>query len=245
MTAKRLAAVVMLGVSVLTMTLTLFLAGGTLADHVWPGSFAKAVNLNGDSLNIRACAGMGCRVIGSIPEGSSTYIKGDAVYANGLWWYPHDFRGTVGYSVSLYLRSGNEGNSGGGGGAVRVNTGAASGVAAKALAYAGTPYVYGGVGPGGWDCSGFTQWIYQQYGVNLPRSAYDQWNVGSAVSRDNLRPGDLVFFAGTWGPGVSHVGIYIGDGKMINAQSERAGTAVANVFDAYWGAHYAGARRVM
>ncbi len=75
------------------------------------------------------------------------------------------------------------------------------------------------------------------------RTTFAQWASGRAVSTGQLAPGDLVFFANTNGPGISHVGIYIGGGQMISAQSERTGTRISAVFDAYWGAHYAGARR--
>lgn len=246
MRAKRFAIVGIVGVAVAMLTFTLVLTQGAQADHVWKGSFAQAVGLGGGSLNIRACAGLNCRVLGTIPEGQATYITGDAVYKDGYWWYPHDFRRTVGYSASKYLLSGNGG--GGGGGTVQspIRSGSGSSLVRSAANYIGTRFVMGGTSPrSGWDCSGFTQYIFRQYGVNLPRSAAEQWRVGQPVSRSDLQPGDLVFFAGTFGPGISHVAIYAGNGKMVNAQSERVGTVMGNVFDAYWGAHYAGARRVL
>jgi cell wall-associated NlpC family hydrolase len=77
----------------------------------------------------------------------------------------------------------------------------------------GKPYKWGGTGPGSYDCSGLTSWAFKQAGVTLPRSSSQQARVGSAVSFANLKPGDLVFY---YQP-VSHVGIYVGDGKMINS----------------------------
>jgi peptidoglycan DL-endopeptidase CwlO len=92
-----------------------------------------------------------------------------------------------------------------------------SGVGVQALKAAmemlGKPYRYGAEGPNSFDCSGLTSWAFQQVGVTLPRSSSQQARVGSPVPRDQLRPGDLLFF---YRP-VSHVGIYIGDNKMINA----------------------------
>lgn len=82
--------------------------------------------------------------------------------------------------------------------------------ARKAL---GTPYVWGGTGRGGFDCSGLTQWSYRQAGVSLPRSSQAQSSFGKAISRDQLQPGDLVFF---YSP-VSHVGIYVGGGMVLHA----------------------------
>lgn len=86
-------------------------------------------------------------------------------------------------------------------------------VIAYASNFLGVPYVWGGTSPSGFDCSGFTQYVFAHFGVNLPRVSEDQQNVGTLVSRDNLKPGDLVFF----GTPAHHVGIYVGNGNMINA----------------------------
>ncbi|MER7997942.1 NlpC/P60 family protein [Streptomyces sp. NPDC095613] len=96
--------------------------------------------------------------------------------------------------------------------------------AASAVAFAhgalGKPYVWGATGPGSFDCSGLTQAAWRAAGVALPRTSYAQINAGRRVSRDQLAPGDLVFFFS----GISHVGIYVGNGQMIHAP--RPGTAV-------------------
>ncbi|MBU3160404.1 C40 family peptidase [Clostridium frigoris] len=79
--------------------------------------------------------------------------------------------------------------------------------------FLGIPYVWGGTSPSGFDCSGFTQYVFAHFGVNLPRVSEDQQNVGTKISRGDLQPGDLVFF----GSPAHHVGIYVGNGNMINA----------------------------
>jgi cell wall-associated NlpC family hydrolase len=79
----------------------------------------------------------------------------------------------------------------------------------------GTPYLWGAAGPNAFDCSGLVMWAFQQIGVSLPRTSAAQSQVGTAVSKSDLRPGDLVFF---YTP-VSHVGIYVGDGKILNAST--------------------------
>ena len=86
------------------------------------------------------------------------------------------------------------------------------GVVGVALSQLGTPYVWAGSAPGGFDCSGLVMWAYAQVGVSLPHSTYAQYGYGVPVSRDQLQPGDLVFF-----DGLGHVGIYIGGGQFIHA----------------------------
>ena len=111
----------------------------------------------------------------------------------------------------------------------------------------GVPYVWGGANPrAGFDCSGLVQWVYLQMGTNLPRTAQQQFDATSRLNRDRLRPGDLVFFAGTVpSPDrITHVGIYIGDGLMVNAPVEGDAVREMPVFAGFWGAHYAGAGRV-
>jgi cell wall-associated NlpC family hydrolase/uncharacterized protein YgiM (DUF1202 family) len=114
-----------------------------------------------------------------------------------------------------------------------------------AMRYLGFPYVYAGASPSGFDCSGFTMYVTNlALGINIGRTVGAQFGTGTPVNSKNLEPGDLVFFADTYDPGLSHVGIYIGGGQMIHAGSERTGVVISNVFDAYWGAHYVGARRI-
>jgi hypothetical protein len=106
----------------------------------------------------------------------------------------------------------------------------------------GVPYVFGGCTHAGVDCSCLVQNVYAAAGLRLPRVAVDQFNATVPVS--DPQPGDLVFFANTYQPGISHVGIYIGNGLQINAPTTGQVVSVASVFTGYWGAHYAGARRV-
>ncbi|WP_221090365.1 C40 family peptidase [Deinococcus aquaedulcis] len=118
-------------------------------------------------------------------------------------------------------------------------------VRAAASNFLGIRYVLGGTGRGGIDCSGFTMNVFRQLGISLPRTAAAQWRVGSAVSRRDLRAGDLVFF-NTLGRTASHVGIYLGDGLMANANSYQGRTVIEPLFgNAYWATRYDGARRVL
>lgn len=112
---------------------------------------------------------------------------------------------------------------------------------AKSLS--GIAYKYGGSTPSGFDCSGFTSYVYKKIGVNLPRTAASQYGEGKAVSKSNLQPGDLVFF-NNLGAGISHVGIYVGNSNFISATSSK-GIATVSINDPYyWGKYYVGAKRV-
>lgn len=113
-----------------------------------------------------------------------------------------------------------------------------------ARAWLGVPYAFGGCSRRGVDCSCLVQLVYRAVGVNLPRVAADQFNAVQHIASQDLVPGDLVFFANTYMPGISHVGIYIGGGQQINAPTEGENVSIAPVFTGYWGAHFAGAGRV-
>lgn len=118
-----------------------------------------------------------------------------------------------------------------------------SSVVRTALSLRGAPYAWGGTTPQGFDCSGFTHYVYAQHGVSLPRVAARQYRVGEAVSARELRPGDLVFFS-TIAPGPSHVGVALGDGRFVHAPSERGAVRVEDLGASYWRRRYLGARRI-
>ncbi len=107
----------------------------------------------------------------------------------------------------------------------------------------GTTYKTGGMSTTGFDCSGFTKYVFQRLGLTLPRTSKAQFKVGTTVSRSNLRSGDLLFF-NTLGNGVSHVGIYVGNGKFAQSSSSR-GVTISSLSQAYWANRYIGAKRVM
>ena len=111
-----------------------------------------------------------------------------------------------------------------------------------AMRFGGVPYVWGGETPAGFDCSGFVQYVFRQIGINLPRTADVQYELGRKVLQSELQPGDLVFFE-TYEPGASHDGIYVGEGKFIAANSG-TGVAVVSLGDPYWSSRYLGARRL-
>ena len=139
-------------------------------------------------------------------------------------------------------------STGGGAGRVDLSSIAASGdVASYAVQFTGSRYVYGGTTPRGFDCSGLTSYVYGKFGVSLPHSAAAQYSTtyGAAISSmDNLKAGDLVFFARTAGHrGISHVALYIGGGRVVHAMTARYGVQISNINDSYWVKHYVGAIR--
>ncbi|MFL0247985.1 NlpC/P60 family protein [Candidatus Clostridium stratigraminis] len=121
-------------------------------------------------------------------------------------------------------------------GAVPISSNA---VIAYASNFLGTPYLWGGTTPAGFDCSGFTQYVYRHFGVTIGRTTYDQINNGYAVSRDALQPGDLIFFGSSGNP--THVGIYVGNGVYINAPHTGDVVKIASINRS----DYLTARRVM
>ena len=120
----------------------------------------------------------------------------------------------------------------------------ASAIVKQGKKYLGVKYVYGGASPKGFDCSGFTSYTFKQQGMAIPRSAAEQYKKGVAVSKNNLKAGDLVFFKTSSTKKVSHVGIYIGSGKFIHSAGK--GVSITSINDPYyWKSRYVGAKRVL
>jgi cell wall-associated NlpC family hydrolase len=113
-----------------------------------------------------------------------------------------------------------------------------SSVVAIAEQYLGVPYRWGGASPSGFDCSGLVMYVFAQVGVSLPHSSYAQYGMGSPVSRDQLQPGDLVFF-----DGLGHVGIYVGGGQFIHAPHTGDVVRISSL-SGWYSSSYVGARRI-
>lgn len=116
-------------------------------------------------------------------------------------------------------------------------------VANLAASQAGAPYAWGGSSPYGFDCTGFVQWVYRQFGVELPRTEAGQWASGMPVGAENLEPGDILIFANTYRAGLSHVGIYLGEGLFVHAVDPRRGVMISVLWSEYWTPRFVGASR--
>ena len=115
-------------------------------------------------------------------------------------------------------------------------------IGVRAVEYAkrfiGTPYVWGGSSPGGFDCSGLVRYVYEKFGIDLPHSSYADFDLGRPVGRWALKPGDLVFFNG-----LGHVGLYIGHGRFIHAPHTGTTVQISTLSNSWGG--YDGARRIV
>lgn len=123
------------------------------------------------------------------------------------------------------------------------SSGNANAIITTSKQYIGVNYLYGGTTPAGFDCSGYTQYVFAKHNINLPRVSRDQYKVGTSVSYSNLQAGDLVFFSFAKNGVVDHVGIHVGNGQFINASSSKGVTIYT--LGPYWQSVYIGAKRVI
>lgn len=130
--------------------------------------------------------------------------------------------------------------------AARTSGGTTSGgaIASIAMQFRGRPYVWGGTTPAGFDCSGFVYYVLNQAGRPVPRGMWGQYNAGPHPGRGELEPGDIVFFQNTYMPGLSHNGIYIGNGQFIHASDPSTGVTISSLSSPYWASRWFGATRV-
>ena len=193
--------------------------------------FTTYGRVNSDGVNVRSDASTDSSVLTTIEEDAIVTVNG---LVDG--WYDVTCEyGTEGYIRSDFLD-------------LTESSSSNSDIAATAKQYLGTGYVYGGASPRGFDCSGYTMYIYQRFGVYLPHGATDQLSYGMAVGFGELQPGDLVFFqdADFSSSAASHCGIYIGDGQFIHATSDSRFNCVkiTSFSESYYASHFLTGRRL-
>ena len=190
--------------------------------------------VNGDGVNVRSGASTEAEVLASVNTDTIVTVNG---LVDG--WYDVTCQyGTKGYIRSDFLDLTKDATSSTASGSAIVNT---------ANQYLGTRYSYGGASPSGFDCSGFTMYVYSQHGYSLPHSATSQWQsgLGSRVySIGELQPGDLVFFndpSRNAGKACSHAGIYIGSGQFIHSSSSKSnGVIISDLTSGYYNTYFVG-----
>ena len=111
-------------------------------------------------------------------------------------------------------------------------------ILAKATQYLGTPYVYGGASPSGFDCSGFVYYVYGTFGISVGRTPDAQYSAGTVVDKASLQPGDIVLFSNTYASGISHSGIYAGNGQFIHSPNSRSTVSYSDLTSGYWSEHF-------
>ena len=186
-----------------------------------------------------------------VTYGDSTgYIRSDLVDLTEVPYYNtntgsiRDGNSNSSSASSASTQSSSESSSSAETSAPSVNYSAGEQLVAYAKTLMGIPYVWGGTSTGGFDCSGYVQYVYRQCGASINRTATAQMSNGYSVSADQLIPGDLVFFQGTYNTsGASHVGIYIGDGQFIHDSSSVRCVTISTLWSNYYSNHYYGARR--
>ena len=189
------------------------------------------------TLNVRDSWSSGSTLVGTLSRGDAVTVTGRC--SNG--WMRIQYQGHTAYVSGEYLSDGN-GNSGSG--TTVAGSGTAAEIAKFVCSFVGYSYVYGGSKPStGFDCSGLMYYCLRQYGYSMNRTADDQMDQGTAVSRDELQVGDLVFFGS--GSYANHVGMYIGDGNFVHASTPSTGVRINSLNETYYTNRYIGARRII
>lgn len=197
----------------------------TTASLAYTGTGTVKVNT---CLNVRSSASTSSSIIGKLYNGAAVTITGSS---NG--WYKISYNGTTAWVSSSYVTVPSSSTSS------KIQT-----IVNTAKSMIGVKYKYAAASPStGFDCSGLTMYCYSKADITLPHNSVSQSKLGTAVSRANLQPGDLIFFSTSGAGTINHVGIYIGSNNFINAQSGAGQVKQASLSTSYWSNAYVTARR--
>lgn len=198
-----------------------------------------------DALNVRTQPTTESASLGLLPYGSSV-----ALYEQVGSWYKIDFMDQVGYIFGDYVKIKEEKEAqeqakqeqAAQEAAAAARDAQINSLIDTAKSYIGTPYVYGGSTPSGFDCSGFVKYVYGQIGISLSRTSYTQANEGTYVAYEDLMPGDIVCFGSS---SISHVGIYVGDGQFIHSPRTGYSVCIAPLSGGSYNGRFRFARRII
>lgn len=225
-----------------------YIEAGALKGYISPDYFAPVKGqgtavtapepevgvVTGSVVNVRARPDLGGAVLFKLSMGERAQIVSSL-----SGWTQINYNGAQGYISSDYFKPEEQA-------AAAIAASSASGLGQQIVSYArnylNVAYVYGGSTPSGFDCSGFTTYVFKHFGITVNRTASAQYTQGVSVSRSALMPGDAVFFS-NGDTAIGHVGIYIGDGKFIHASSPGDVVKITALSESYYASRYQGARR--
>ena len=227
----------------LMMKLLLVVCTAMLLSVMVAAAEGTSGKVTADALHIRSGPSTETEILGKFYNGAVVELTGEEGD-----WYTISYNGATAYLHKDYIQLVDEAAEDAAETYSMESHELKASVVDEACTHIGAPYVYGGASPSGFDCSGFTSYVYKQFGYSIARTASDQLDCGVSVERDALQMGDLVFFRD---PSVStkaasHVGIYIGGGQFVHATSSRTGyVKVSSLSESYFDTYYVGARRII
>ncbi|MDK2933334.1 MAG: hypothetical protein PWP27_1144 [Clostridiales bacterium] len=196
--------------------------------------------VTGSCVNIREEPNTSSRILGQLYRGEKIKVLGKS--GN---WVKMSYGDTIqGWMYGAYVDIRNQAVSRSG---ANIDRNIGADIVAYSENFLGVPYVYGGTSPKGFDCSGFAQYVFKHFGIDINRVAADQTRNGQKVSKGELLPGDLVFFDtnGKVNGEITHVGIYIGENKFIHASSPGSDVKISDLSTGYYNLRYITARRIV
>ena len=214
-----------------------------LRDILTAENFNAMGRITGDVVNLRERPNTESEVLGQYYERTEMTVIGI-----NTGWYKVRHEGKTGYIRSDYMTiiSGQRAASASSGSAPPANLTLGQQIASFALGFLGSNYVYGGASPSGFDCSGFSSYVYKNFGYTITRNASGQYrDNGVHINKSDLSPGDLVFFSSNGGSSVTHVGIYIGDNEFVHASRTGIGVIISRLDSSYYLSVWYGAKRII
>ena len=220
-----------------------YVSAPLLRDVLIAENFNARGRVTGDVVNLRERPNVDSEVMGQ-------YFRSTEMTVIGIntGWYKVQHDGKTGYVRSDYMEiiAGQRAASASSSSSPPANLTLGQQIANFALTFLGSTYVYGGASPSGFDCSGLSSYVYRHFGYTITRNASGQYrDNGVRVDKQNLAPGDLVFFSSNGGASVTHVGIYIGDNEFVHASRTGIGVIISRLDSSYYINVWYGAKRII